>query len=302
MKQVNKNWLAFLRIGVPMIILISFLSIQNDFDSFYGVDGFVKPEILDATHDELSPTIFKIHQYINETLNISMKYESLLLFIRISYPIALLFLALGFLTKPMAILSLLLQLVLIKSIHYYQYGFDFFSTILLFYCIIFPVGKVFSLDNVVFKRKYLEIKNQVVHLRLLRIHICIVYFFGGFGKILGITWWNGEAMWKASTAYNDLNLINLDYIQQPWVFMVLGWSIVILEILYPVFINIKKTRNIWLLSIILMHLTIASIMGLFFFSAILIVFNICAYYIPYLPNTVEMSNPLRSKQSLPVNS
>jgi hypothetical protein len=285
MKTKNNIWLFYLRVSVAVIALMGFLSLQFDFYELYGEDGLIKPEILSATMDGLSPTIYDI--YIILSNNIGLSYYQVLNFFRYGFIISLVMLSLGLATRISASLALIFQIILIKSIHYYQYGFDFFITILLFYCIILPVGKIFSLDNKILKRKN-KVSN-VNYLSLLQIHICIVYFFGGFGKALGISWFNGEAIWKTVTAYNNLGWVNLDNFQVPILFIVTGWIVVALELLYPIFINIKKTRLIWLSLIIGMHISIAFVMGLFFFSAIMIIFNLITYYIPYL----------REKENLP---
>ena len=34
-------------------------------------------------------------------------------------------------------------------------------------------------------------------LRLIQVHMCIIYFFAGISKLQGLAWWNGLAMWMA---------------------------------------------------------------------------------------------------------
>ena len=32
--------------------------------------------------------------------------------------------------------------------------------------------------------------------RLLQVHLCVIYMFGGLAKVRGETWWDGSAMWR----------------------------------------------------------------------------------------------------------
>jgi hypothetical protein len=278
--KININWLGFLRISIALFAIIHFAAIQKDFDNFFSYTGYVQPDIMSASHDTISPTIIDVHNFVLK-YNKGISYESVLTFFRFGYFIFLTLLAVGFCTRFSAVLSLLTQIVLLKSIHYFQYGADFFTTILLFYCVIFPVGKVFSLDNRILKRKIVEI-NHHKFLRLFQIHICIVYFVSGIDKLLGFNWRNGEALWKSITDHNMTGLFHLDFLKHTSFFLIAGWATIIIELLYPLFINIKKIRFFWLLLVIGLHLSIAVFIGLFFFSTIMILFNLTAYYIPYL--------------------
>jgi hypothetical protein len=44
--------------------------------------------------------------------------------------------------------------------------------------------------------------------RLIQLHLCVIYFFGGLGKARGWMWWDGTAMWfaAASFEYQSLDL------------------------------------------------------------------------------------------------
>ncbi|MFT3883817.1 MAG: hypothetical protein QM703_29820 [Gemmatales bacterium] len=37
--------------------------------------------------------------------------------------------------------------------------------------------------------------SATLALRLIQIHMCIVYFISGLAKLQGSTWWNGSATW-----------------------------------------------------------------------------------------------------------
>lgn len=283
---VNNIWLGFLRVSVASFALFHFLSILPDFNNIYTFSGYVQPDIMDVSMDHFSPTLYDITLFLQRIFE-GITFNQVAYTAAAGYCIALLLLALGCFTRVSAGSALLLQLVMIKSVHFYQYGVDLFTTILLFYCLIFPTGTVYSLDNYRLKRQD-NISNTLPYLRLLQVHICIAYFIGGLDKLAGFTWHNGEAVWKATTGFNYSGFFNVTSLASfPLLFVIGGWGVIILEMMYPLFINLRKTRKLWFWMIVSMHLGIALLLGLFFFSAVMIIFSITAYYMPYVKERVQ---------------
>jgi len=61
---------------------------------------------------------------------------------------------------------------------------------------------------------------------------------------------------------------------------VLGISICLLEVSYPIFIWSKRTRWIWLGCILAMHAAIGLTMGLYLFALVMMVMNLAAFGVP----------------------
>jgi hypothetical protein len=291
-ENTNNLWLAFFRCSVSALTLVNFLAIQFDFNNMFSATAFIPPDITDVLKNPLIPSIYGIYQFLKPVFNFS--YAGVLLTIRILYPLALLFLFTGFYTRISALMSLVLQLIILNSMDFYTYGLDEFTTITLFYCLIFPVGCRLSLDNYFFRRNNQSV-DHTRYLWLLRMHICIAYFFSGFEKLLGYNWRNGESIWKMIHGYNMLSFINLDALYRTPVFLVAGWMTIVLETLYPIFMNNDKTRATWLCGVLAFHIGIAFFMGLYFFSSIMIFLNLSAYYIPFM---VIEERPVAVKRSL----
>lgn len=268
------GWLFFFRVNMAGFALLHFLAIQPDFDMLYSYKGYIYPDIMDTATDHFSPTLVSLQHYVG------IPYETLLMICRIAYPLALVCLILGLCTRVSAILSLFLQLLLLKSIHLYEYGVDGYTTIALFYCCIFPVGYIYSVDNRL--RSFIIAPVHQPWLILLKAHLCIAYFFSGFDKVIGVTWRNGEALWKTLHSHNYYSLFSLDFLVNTPFYLLAGWATVILEMGYCIGMNIRRIRMWWLGAIVCLHLFIALFMGLFFFSAMMILLNLCAYYTPYL--------------------
>jgi Vitamin K-dependent gamma-carboxylase len=280
------EWLGFLRIAVGFFALLHFMAIQPDFYLLFSYEGLVQPDILDAMHGGTVPTIVDVHEAVAKFMP-TVTYNQVLQFFRFGYLLALIGLTLGLLTRASAIVALLTQLILLNSVHFYQYGADAFTTILLFYCVVFPVGKVLSLDNRIFrKNKNVTIDTATICLRVLQVHLCVVYFIGGLDKVLGFNWRNGEAFWRAVTSHNLLNIVDLSGLKNTPFFLLGGWATILIELLYPVCIHIQRIRKLWLGLTIGMHLGIILLLGLSFFGTLMILFNLAAFYVPYLKRQV----------------
>ncbi|GDX46310.1 hypothetical protein LBMAG24_16380 [Bacteroidota bacterium] len=277
---INPVWISSFRIYGSLIFLFHFLSILPDFHTFWGQNAIVNPDIMDANIDNLMPTIYDIHQLINKYA--ALGFQTVANTVAIIYIISLISLALGLMSKISAAIALLTHLVLMQSINIFIYGVDYMTTISLFYLLIFPVGKYHSLDNYLLKKSNSDNFEQGIYLRIFQIHWCLAYFFSGLSKALGPTWWNGEAIWKALNSYNQASLFNPElWVHYPYIITFLGILTVLLELLFPIGVSVKILRKPWIVSIILMHIAIGALLGLYFFSIVMILINLVGFWFPY---------------------
>lgn len=264
---INPVWISSFRIYGSLIFLFHFLSILPDFQTFWGQNAIVNPDIMDANIDNLMPTIYDIHQLINKYA--ALGFQTVANTVAIIYIVSLISLALGLMSKISAAIALLTHLVLMQSINIFIYGVDYMTTISLFYLLIFPVGKYHSLDNYLLKKSNSDNFEQGIYLRIFQIHWCLAYFFSGLSKALGPTWWNGEAIWKALNSYNQASLFNPElWVHYPYIITFLGILTVLLELLFPIGVSVKILRKPWIVSIILMHIAIGALLGLYFFQSL----------------------------------
>ncbi|OJW83616.1 MAG: hypothetical protein BGO69_04780 [Bacteroidetes bacterium 46-16] len=267
--------LVMLRVGLSLLLLVQLIQIKSDIFSFIGKYGLIRQDIVSirVSHFILSSTDFvnyicaHIHWTEMQALN----------FLGAVYICSLIALSIGLFTRLSAFVAWILHLAFVSSAHFFTYGVDYFLTMLLFYTVIFPVGKAYSIDNLIFK--YAS-TNATPYIRVLQIHMCIVYFISGMAKAIGPNWWNGMSIWKAInrpiiTSFNIHYLANFG-----WLYTLAGIFTIIVEVLYCVFMNLDKTRKLWLLLTCALHLSIAFVLVLPEFAAVMILFNIAAYYYP----------------------
>jgi hypothetical protein len=186
-------------------------------------------------------------------------------------------LLLGLFCRPAAIVAWLLHLCAAESGGLLAYGADNFTTMGLFYLMLSPLPDRYSLDHRLIKTKTRDPQLLGFWQRVLQLHMCIVYFIGGLAKCLGSGWWDGSNLWRALTR-PPFNIISPDIlIRFKYALPILGISICLLEVGYVFFIWMKKTRFVWLVCILAMHVAIGLTMGMYLFALVMIVLNVAAF-------------------------
>ncbi len=262
----EKYFIFFFRITIALIALVELASFQKDFSFFFSASNTLIPQELMYMQSDYFMYLYPLNQFLKQNGYLNEFYT-------LSVPLyitALIFLLIGFLTRYTAILALLLQLLIYRSFSHFNYGYDYFMTMSLFYCVVFPVGKYYAIDHTIFKKR----TKQTIfnYQRLLQIHLTIAYFFSGIAKALDAGWWNGNSVWNAITSVD-----NYSSYYPPILYITAGFMTLFVEITYPLFMYLKTTRKWMLIAIISMHVGIGWMMNLYAFSAIMIVWNIASF-------------------------
>lgn len=297
--NVNPSYLVFLRIATGAILLLSIIALWPDFEKLYGLEGLVDHQLLSIKRGYASPTIYGLIEKIKQIWPI--EEQQILSGVFIVYIGLCLLLMVGLFTKVSAFNLIILHGIIFTSLPQFSYGFDYFCSIALFYCLVFPVQRSGSLDRKLFNLPDSRLTGFC--LRILQIHLCLVYFFSGLGKLIGHSWRNGEALWKTVQLPYFEGAFNFEALAPyPWLWILGGWSIALLELLYPLFIFHSKTRNCMLALILALHLGIALVLGLYLFSAMMIALNIATFYYPYLNTKKETHTLNQPINPLPIDS
>jgi hypothetical protein len=113
-----------------------------------------------------------------------------------------------------------------------------------------------------------------IALRLIQVHLCVVYFFSGCGKMLGPSWWEGTALWgaAANVQYRTLDLTWLA--RRPLVTNALTLGTLFWEVSYPAVVWPRLTRRLWIAMAVAVHLGIGLAMGMMEFGLAMITANL----------------------------
>lgn len=282
---ISDRWLAILRWGLGIQIILYCSSLCADWNSLFGGDarGFITRDLAEAILTADGRLIPRLGWLVTIGNQFGLREENILGAVWISLLCAGCCLLVGLLCRPAAVIAWFLHLCTVKSASVLAYGMDNFTTIGLFYLMLAPLPDRYALDWRIWQPHPRDPHLQGFFQRVLQVHLCLIYFFSGLTKSLASDWWDGTSIWRSLTCA-PFNIISPDALV-PWKYLLtpMGITVLILELGYPLFIWPKRTRLIWLTSILGMHIAIGITMGLYLFSFIMIVLNLAAFGPDMLP-------------------
>jgi hypothetical protein len=273
------KWLAVLRVGLGLQVITYALFLWGDWHYLFAStgEGLVSRELGEAITAFDSPFIPKLGWLVALGRSINISEETVLSVAWACLLCVGFLLLVGLFCRPAGIIAWFLHLCAAESGGLFAYGADNFMTTGLFYLMLSPLPDRYSADQWIVKAKSKDPQFLGFWRRVLQVHLCFVYFFGGLAKCLGNGWWNGSNLWR-SLIRPPFNLISPDILVRfKYALPVLGISICVIEVGYPLFIWMKKTRFVWLVCILGMHAAIGLTMGLYLFALVMIVLNFAAF-------------------------
>jgi hypothetical protein len=185
-------------------------------------------------------------------------------------------LTLGLFTPLAAIVSLVGLISAANRAPLNTFGLDDTLGMLLVSLAIGPSGARLSLDEKLLGRRgrgAASVRANVA-LRLLQVHLCVVYFFSGCGKLFGASWWEGTAIWGAAAnlQYRTLDLTWLA--RHPLIVNAITLVTLFWEVAYAALVWPRLTRPVFLAIAAAVHLGIGLAMGMMEFGLAMIAANL----------------------------
>ena len=179
--------------------------------------------------------------------------------------IAVVFILFGAFTRFFAILNYIMGLILIGSIHSYEYHVFYAYMGINFLLMFLPVSHCLSLDRLFQKLKYSNTTftytppmtvSQLYYFIPPFVGIGIVYIDSIFFKLGSNLWLGGLGSWLPSSLPMITHVNNSWLLNQEWLIKCLGWGTIIFETLF-LFLFFRKNSRIWVfISGLILHLGI----------------------------------------------
>ncbi|XXT24095.1 HTTM domain-containing protein [Sorangium sp. So ce429] len=280
--------LAVLRIGLASVLLAQAAMVAPALFDLYGQSGILQTPLLDALG---RPGSVRLSWLIDRLAPLGIGEVPIIVAVGAFYVLALVALLAGWHTRMAAAGAWLSHLTLMMTADSTNYGVDQFANIFLFYLMWMPAGAALSLDRRLGRTRSGPTSMARLALRVVQIHLCIVYLTGGLGKALGEQWWNGDAIWRTLNIpeYRQYDFTWLAY--YPWLAVGAGWMVLLIEVGYPLMIWPRRTRRLWVAATVALHAGIAVFMGLGVFGAIMAVLTISAFAVRADPPGSMLSSP-----------
>jgi len=296
---VSDRWLSILRWGLALQVCLYALSLRHDWDFLYAAgSGLIDRDLTEQLFSLESLFAPRMGWLVRMGMWFGLTESGVLGLIWMGLLIASFCLGLGLFCRSSAVSAWLLHLCAVNSSGLMSYGVDNFTTIGLFYLMLAPLPDQYSLDHKWRKQRTKDPRLNGFFRRVLQLHLCFIYFFGGITKSLGTGWWNGESVWRALTSPPFNMIAPQTIIAFRYFFPLVGIGICLLETGYPVFIWIKKTRLVWLAGILGMHIGIALTMGMYLFASIMIILNLAAFG-PGLLSAEREETSVQAQEAVP---
>jgi hypothetical protein len=212
--------------------------------------------------------------------------------------------AIGFCTRLTGVLTWLAAMCYIQRAPTALFGVDTMTNIVLIYLMIGPSGAALSVDRLLqrYWARREAIRNKVaipefpdpdpmvsanLSLRLIQVHLCIVYLVSGISKLMGAAWLNGTATWMTMANYefspmsNPIYMALLHFLARHrllWeLVMTVGtYFTLAFEVSFAFLIWNPRLRGFIVIGAVFLHLGIAICMGLTTFSIMMLIF-LCSF-------------------------
>lgn len=184
----------------------------------------------------------------------------------------------GFLTRLTSVLSFLITISYSQRVPVANFGLDQILGLLCLYLSIGPSGAALSLDSLRRRRRLAkaglawqpeDLPSARMAMRLIQLHLCAIYFWAGFSKLKGPSWWTGEAMWRviANQEYQTMDLTWMAW--APWMPYLIAHITIAWEVFFVVLIWNRHLRPLMLAMGVAMHVGIGAFLGMWTFGLIM---------------------------------
>lgn len=261
--------LAVLRIGLALLLVAQAALLVAHRDWLLDAEGLVAWPIAEQFIDPALPAMGRLQSLLglgdrataNAVVTLHVAGALLLL--------------VGWQTRAAAVVAWLTFLPIKNSGAFAFYGVGGVMLIALFYCVVMPVGRAWSLDA---RRPGAPDPDRgaELYILVLRLHVCIVYAAAGLSKAVGSQWWSGEAVWRA-LSLPDFAQFDAHFLAAwPLLLQALSVGAMLVQLAYPVLVW-TRVRVAVVVAVELLHLGIAVFLGLWMFSAMMMLLNAAAF-------------------------
>ena len=271
--------LGVFRIGVAALLLVQAWSLSESLPELLGNRGWVPWSVSQVM---ASPSVPRVDAVVAALAPLGISQTASIQGLACVYAVALLGLLLGLHTRLSAVVAWILHSVLLNSISFFAYGVETFAHISLFYCAVMPVGTAYSLDVRAGRLSGAPTALATLSLRVLQVHLCLIYLTTGLEKMLGTVWRDGTALWEVlmQPQYGQFDFAWLAGV--PWLVKGATWGTLAVEVGYAFCVWPRRTRGLWVALTLGLHLGIAVMMGLWMFSGMMAVLTFAAFGWPLL--------------------
>jgi hypothetical protein len=261
--------LALIRITAGAMLFYTHLVWSLDLMAFLGPQSWVNPAAIREIHSGMYTWSYLWY----------VESPAVLWFLHLVALLVFAALTVGWHTRVVSIAAAVITLSYCHRLTGSLFGLDQINAMLALYLAVGSSGDVFSVDRWRAARATgatgdvpATISSNLA-VRLIQLHMCVIYLFGGIGKMRGELWWDGSASWfaLANLEYQSWDLTWL--VRYPFILALATHLTVFWETFYPFLIWPRLTRPLTLAMAVAVHGGIALFLGMPTFGLVMLIGN-----------------------------
>lgn len=184
----------------------------------------------------------------------------------------------GLWTRVTSVLALVVVVSYANRLFFATFGLDQINAMLACYLAVSPSGDALSVDQWLRGRRNDTDRwtaapsiGANLGVRLIQVHMCIVYMYAGLAKLEGLSWWEGYAMWQAFANYEYQTLDVTWLAPHDWVWNSMTHAVIVWEVSFCSLVWFPLLRPLVLGMAVLTHLGIGLCLGMWTFGLVMLI-------------------------------
>ena len=264
--------LSLIRICAGLMLFYTHLIWSLDLEAFFGPEGWLSREMMDFVHS--NSYSWSYFWWIEG--------PAVLWTVHVAALVVFALLTVGYRSRIMSVLAYVAAVSYVNRVSPGAFfGLDKINCMLAMYLMLGPCGACYSVDRWLARRRAGDEPlppprpsvGANVAVRMIQLHMCIIYLFAGLGKLQGAAWWDGSAAWMAvaNLEYQSLDMTWLA--GWPKLVALLTHATVFWELFYAALIWNRYSRPWMLLGAVASHGGIAIGLGMITFGLVMLIGN-----------------------------
>lgn len=266
-RPADPYMLGIIRLLTGWMLVYNLLVWGSDFDAFFGIHSLQSLQTI--LEFQANAPVYSFWYYVPEAWLHTVHWTC----VGVSF---LFFVGAG--TRITSVAAYAITISYSQRVLVANFGLDQILGLLCLYLAVGPSGACLSVDALIRRwrsrrrnEKYQLRRSSTarIALRLIQIHVCVIYFWAGFAKLKGESWWTGEAFWQvlANMEYQTWDMTWMAWF--PWLPYLLAHVTVAWEVSFCVLIWNRRVRPLLLLIGAGMHFGIGAFLGMWTFGLIM---------------------------------
>ena len=272
----NSSTLSLLRILTGLIALYTHATLTSDVVRFFASSGLLPVEAVQEV--EAIPGGFSYLNYLST--------PSELMTAHILGLVAIALFTIGLATRVSSVLALLVIISDVNRAPMLTSQLEPVLIMVMLYLCIGPCGRYISIDSLFRRRAAREVQLQTakqedessmaatISLRLIQVHLAMLYGLMGISKLMTEPWWNGLGVWWLITR-TESRLVDFTWLHNyPYLINFWTHALVMFEIAFAILIWNRLARPLLLAIAVFMWTSVALLTGQVTFALMMLVANL----------------------------